>query len=218
MVCAMACSTMAYRLIFCARNGSKELEEAIMALEGGLVILREERPQDIQLLADLRNDLETQAWSKTLPPDYTEAMYSKRYQEREFTYDRDDGRFIIETLDTHEFAGTISYTGLEPRWAATIGIMVAKKFWGTGLAYDAQEVLLKFMFQELGLRVIRLYTHSGNPRAVRLAQKAGFQISVRQRQAIFKEGALYDNLMLDLLREEYFAQHPELVDNLPQLG
>lgn len=189
-----------------------------MALEGKLVILREERLQDMSLLADLRNDLETQAWSKTLPPDYTEAMYSKRYQDREFSYDRDDGRFIIETVDTHEFAGTISYTGLRPRWEATIGIMVPKKYWGTGLAHDAQEVLLMFMFQELGLRVIRLYTHSGNPRAMRLAQKSGFQISARRRQAIFKGGALYDNLMMDLLREEYFAQHPELVDNLPQLG
>jgi RimJ/RimL family protein N-acetyltransferase len=189
-----------------------------MALEGDLVILREERLQDVGPLVDLRNDLETQAWSKTLPPDYTEAMYTKRYQDREFSYDRDDGRFIIETLDTHEFAGTISYTGLEPRWVATIGIMVAKKFWGTGLASDAQEVLLKFMFQELGLRVVRLYTHSGNPRAVGLAQKSGFQISVRRRQAIFKGGALFDNLVLDLLREEYFTQHPEMVDNLPQLG
>ena len=186
-----------------------------MALEGKLVVLREERPEDMKPLADLRNDLETQAWSKTLPPDYTERMYMKRFEQREFAYDRDDGRFIIESKAAHEFAGTISYTGLEPRWSATIGIMVTKKFWGSGFAHDAQEVLLRFMFEELGLRVIRLYTHSGNPRAVSLAQKAGFQISVRQRQSIFKNCEMYDNLMMDLLREEYYARSPELVDHLP---
>jgi hypothetical protein len=37
------------------------------------------------------------------------------------------------------------------------------------------------------------------------------------REAIFKDGRLYDNLIIDLLREEYFALHPELADTLPPL-
>jgi RimJ/RimL family protein N-acetyltransferase len=186
-----------------------------MALEGELVLLREERPEDMKYLVALRNDLDTQAWSKTLPPDYTESMYMKRFEAREFSFDRDDGRFIIVSKNNQEFAGTISYTWSNPRWGAAIGIMVSKKFWGSGFAFDAQEVLLKFMFQELGLQVIRLYTHSGNPAAIGLAEKSGFQISVRQREAIYKNGKLYDNLSMDLLREEYFARHPELEDQLP---
>jgi len=35
-----------------------------MALEGKFVILREEREKDLPFLVALRNDLETQAWSK----------------------------------------------------------------------------------------------------------------------------------------------------------
>lgn len=189
-----------------------------MALEGQLVRLREERPEDMLPLVQLRNDLETQAWSKTLPPDYTERMYQKRFDERTFSFDRSDGRFIIEEKQSGEFAGTVLYSGLEPRFSTSIGIMVAKKFWGTGIAADAQEVLLKFLFLELGLRVVRLFTHSGNPRAVRLAARGGFQVSMRIRQGIYKNGQLYDNLGMDLLREEYFARHPELVDNLPPLS
>jgi RimJ/RimL family protein N-acetyltransferase len=189
-----------------------------MPLEGDLIVLREERPEDMKFLAALRNDLETQAWSKTLPPDYTENMYMKRFEGREFTYDPKEGRFIIAIKENEDFAGTISYTGLRPRWSATIGIVIERRFWGAGYARDAQEVLLKFLFEELGLRVVRLYTHSGNPRAVRLAEKAGFKISCRLRQAIFKNGALYDNLKMDLLREEYYSLHPELVDGLPQLA
>ncbi len=188
-----------------------------MPLEGELVILREERPTDMQFLVDLRNDLETQAWSKTLPPDYTEWMYQRRFEERKFSYDRSDGRFIIVHKESGELAGTISYSGLEPRFSATLGIMVARKFWGSGVAYDASEVILKFIFVELGLRVARLWTHSGNPRAVRLAEKSGFKVSGRTRQSIFKGGALYDNLVVDMLREEYFALHSELTDNLPSL-
>jgi len=186
-----------------------------MPLEGKEVILREERAEDMKLLVALRNDLETQAWSRTLPPDYTERMYMKRFEKREFSYSPEEGRFIIEMKDGGDFAGTISYTGLEPRWSAVIGIMVPKRFWGTGVALDATEVLLAFLYQELGLRVVRLYTHSGNPQAVKLAQKSGFSVSVRQREAIFKDGELYDNLVMDLLREEYFSRHPEMEDKLP---
>lgn len=188
-----------------------------MALEGELVILRGERSEDMLLLVELRNDLETQAWSKTLPPDYTVPMYLKRFEEREFSFDRKDGRFIIESKATHEFAGTISYTGLQPRWSTIIGIMLVKKFWGSGFAFDAQEVMLKFLFEELGLQVVRLFTHSGNPRAVGLAEKSGFKVSMRQREAIFKNGQFYDNLMMDLLREEYYEGHPEVTDHLPPL-
>jgi RimJ/RimL family protein N-acetyltransferase len=188
-----------------------------MALEGELVILREERSQDMQPLVELRNNLETQAWSKTLPPDYTVPMYLKRFDGREFSFDRKVGRFIIESKKMREFAGTISYTGLQARWSTFIGIVLAKKFWGSGFGFDAQEVILKFLFEELGLQVVRLFTHSGNPQAVGLAKKSGFKVSMRQREAVFKNGQVYDNLMMDLLREEYYEGHPELTDHLPSL-
>jgi RimJ/RimL family protein N-acetyltransferase len=188
-----------------------------MPLEGKIVRLREERPEDMPQLTALRNDLQTQAWSKTLPPDYTEQMYLKRFEGREFSYDPKEGRFIVEHKESGEFVGTVLYTGLEKRFSTTIGIMVVRKFWGGGLAYDAQETLLQFLFVELGLRVVRLWTHSGNPRAVGLAEKSGFKVNGGMRQSIFKGGELYDSLLVDLLREEYFARHPELEDNLPPL-
>jgi RimJ/RimL family protein N-acetyltransferase len=189
----------------------------IMALEGKLIKLREEREEDMPFLLDLRNNLETQGFTKSLPTDYTLPMYMKRFQSREFSFDRHDGRFVIDHKDTGARTGTISYTSLEPRHATTIGIAVAKKFWGTGVAFDAQEVLLQFLFGELGVRVVRLWTNSGNPAAVKLAERSGFKVAVRGREAVFRLGAIYDNLMMDLLREEYYQRHPELKDNLPKI-
>lgn len=188
-----------------------------MPLEGTLAILREQTEEDQPFLVALRNDMDTQAWSKSLPPDTTVSMYMKRFAAREFSFDPDEGRFTLVHKETGELAGTISYSSLERRFAATLGIIVAKKFWGTGIAYDAQEVLLKFLFEELGLRVARLWTHSGNSQAVGLAQKSGFQPSGRMRQAVYKNGGLYDTCVMDLLREEYYARHPELTDRLPPL-
>jgi RimJ/RimL family protein N-acetyltransferase len=188
-----------------------------MPLVGKTVLLREERENDLPFLVGLRNDLETQAWSQTLPPDYTLHMYRQRYESRAFSYRREDGRFIIVYRATDEAAGTISYTDLEPRWEATIGIMVARPFWGSGVAQEAQELMLQFLFEELGLQVVRLWTNSGNPRAIGLAKKSGFQEAIRQRQAVFRKGSLYDTLMMDLIRPEYYARHPELQDQLPAL-
>jgi len=188
-----------------------------MPLEGRLVILREEQREDLDFLRELRNDLDTQAWSKTLPPDYTDVMLARRFEAREFSYDPLLGRFIIVEKRTGERVGNISYTELERRFSATLGVMVSKKFWGSGLALDAQEVLLRFLFVELGVRVVRLWTHSGNPRAIELGKKSGFQVSGRLRESVYKGGRLLDTIAADLLREEYFARHPELEDGLPPL-
>lgn len=185
-----------------------------MPIEGTLVRLREERADDAPFLAALRNDLDTQAWSKTLPPDYTVPMLRKRFEEREFSYDPDQGRFMVEERSSGNVIGYIGYSGLERRHATSIGVMIAKSAWGKGYAEEANELLLRFLFEELGLQVVRLWTHSGNPRAVRLAEKVGFRVSARLHNAIFKGGKLLDNIVMDQLREEFYARHPELEDHL----
>jgi RimJ/RimL family protein N-acetyltransferase len=187
-----------------------------MALEGKLVRLREQREADVELFLALRNDMATQGWNKSLPPDFTLGMLRGRLAGREFSFDRTDGHFVIERRDTGAAIGTISYSGLNPRWDASYGIALSREAWGAGLAHDAQETLLRFLFLDLGLQVVRLWTHAANPRMVRLAERSGFQISLRQRESCYKDGVLCDTLMMDLLRAEYLAQH-DLGDALPPL-
>lgn len=186
-----------------------------MPLEGRVVVLREERREDQKLFADLRNDLPTQAWGQSLPPTYTEEMHVKRFEAMEFSYERTSARFPIVARETGEVAGFITYTDLDPRLSASIGLVVAKPFWGTDVALDAQETLLRFLFSELGLRVVHLWTHSGNPRAVGLAEKSGFRVVVRIREAVYKNERLLDTLAMSLTRDEYYGRHPELADALP---
>jgi len=188
-----------------------------MPLDGKKVRLREVRESDLPLLLALRNDLETQGWSQTLPPDYTMVTYQKQYDEATFSTKRRRARFTIETLDTGEVAGNITYYSYQPRHSVTFGIAIAKQFWSAGLAYDAQETLLHFLFEELGVRVVRLWTTGSNEKAIRLAKRSGFKIAFRLREAIIRRGKLTDNVSMDMLREEYYALHPELEDHLPPL-
>ena len=84
-------------------------------------------------------------------------MYQQRFDAREFSFDRQDGRFMIDFRETGETVGYIGCYGFRPLHSAVMGIAVARKYWGKGLAFDAQEVLLKFLFDELGLRVVEYY-------------------------------------------------------------
>lgn len=185
-----------------------------MALSGKTVRLREFTRDDIPLLVRLRNDLDTQAWSRTLPPDYTVEMVEKRYFDRPFEYRRDSGMFIIEAAETGDAVGVLNYSELEDRMSASLGIMIDRPYWGNGMGHEANELILRFLFEELGLRVVRLWTQSGNERAIGSAKKLGFQVAVRMPGAIFKGGRYHDNVMMDLLREEWYALHPELEDRL----
>ncbi len=185
-----------------------------MALTGETVRLRELTEEDLPLLVRLRNDLSTQAWSRTLPPDYTIEMIRQRYMGRTFEYRRDSAMFIIELVESGEAVGFMNYSDVVDRFEATIGIMVDRPWWGTGVANEANQLLLRFLFEELGMRVVRLWTQSENERAVRSALRLGFQVAIRVPGAIFKAGALRDNVMMDLLREEFYALHPELTDGL----
>ncbi|MFX0092053.1 MAG: GNAT family N-acetyltransferase [Candidatus Hodarchaeota archaeon] len=188
-----------------------------MPLEGNKIYLREHQRSDIPKFREWRNILETQGWSKTLPPDYTDEMYFKRHDAREFSYNPKQGLFTIVRKSNDEVIGLISYSHLAPRHSAVIGIILDQKYWGQGYGFDAQETLLKFLFIELGLQVVRLWTHGGNPGAVKLAQRSGFRISSRTREGVMKGGKFVDNLSMDLLREEFFELHPELSNNIDVL-
>ena len=188
-----------------------------MPLKGEKVRLREVRESDLPLLLSLRNDLDTQGWSQTLPPDYTIRMYQKQYEDEELSFKRDKARFVIEKIDTEEVVGNVSYYSLNRRHSVIVGIAIAKQFWSAGLAYDAQETLLRFLFEELGMRVIRLWTTGSNQEAIRLAKRSGFKVAARLREAIIRRGKLADNVIMDMLREEYYALHPEMEDYLPPL-
>jgi RimJ/RimL family protein N-acetyltransferase len=188
-----------------------------MPLIGNKVRLREVRESDLPVLLALRNHLETQGWSQTLPPDYTLNMYQKQYDEGVFSTKRRRARFVIETIMDDEVVGNVTYYSYNPRHDVTIGIAIAKKFWSAGLAYDAQETLMRFLFEELGVRVIRLWTTGSNEQAIRLAKRSGFKEAYRLREAVIRRGKLADNVSMDILRKEYYDLHPELEDHLPAL-
>lgn len=122
----------------------------------------------------------------------------------------EDHIFAIETTDgTH--IGNIGLHDIDPiHRSAEMGIVIGeKKYWGQGYGSDAIRALLGFAFYDLNLHRVSLKVYEDNPRAIRAYEKSGFQHEGRLRQAIYRKGAYYDELMMSILRPEFDRLAPQ---------
>ena len=75
--------------------------------------------------------------------------------------------------------------------------------WGKGYGREALRMILRYAFGELNLYRVGTSTFEYNERGLRFLQKAGFQIEVRQRESIHRDGRRWDGIWLGMLREEW---------------
>jgi RimJ/RimL family protein N-acetyltransferase len=88
--------------------------------------------------------------------------------------------------------------------SAVFGIVIGdKNYWSQGYGTDATLTLLRFAFEQIGLNRVELFVYDFNPRAQRAYEKAGFKRSGVKRQGLFRNGAFHDEIMMDILREEW---------------
>ena len=151
------------------------------------------------------NDPEVTQWLKADPPlslamehDWVDGI-------------RREGRMVF-TILTKE-GRPIGNTGIEQiSWKyrrATVGIMIGEKeCWGKGYGSDAITTLLRYCFEELGMRRVELITDSDNHRAQKAYRKCGFQVEGLLRQYRTKNGRTVDDVMMSILSTEWFAMHP----------
>ncbi len=63
--------------------------------------------------------------------------------------------------------------------------------------------MLTYAFRELNLYRIAAPTFEYNERAIKFLECAGFQLEVRRREAIYRDGKRWDALMFGILCEEW---------------
>lgn len=94
------------------------------------------------------------------------------------------------------------------RQVATIGIFIGeKKYLSGGYGTEAMALLLDFGFRNLNLHNINLAYFSYNTRGEKAYRKLGFKEIGRRREAIRYHGKYYDEVLMDILEEE-FRQGP----------
>jgi RimJ/RimL family protein N-acetyltransferase len=172
-------------------------------LEGKLVRLRPYRDADLEYFARLRNDMRTQGWNQRMPPRATPESTRERLEERQRS--QHSAVFAIETLKG-QMVGYVTYEEGPPRLKAMLGAITGPEHWGKGYAREAQELVLRFLFEDRGVQVVNLWTTSWNARAIKAAMKLGFKPAARLREATVMDGKRYDSVVMDMTREDYYSQ------------
>lgn len=173
----------------------------IETLTGEKVKLRQVKEEDFEYFASLKNNMYTQGWNQRLPPNFTASKIKKRFDD---SNDKPNGAVLaIETLDG-QLIGNISYHEGLPRHDATFGLVTGKEHWGKGYGHEAQELLLKFLFHERGVQIVRLWTQGGFPWAKKAAEKLGFKEMARFRENTIIDGKIVDCIYMDMTRAEYY--------------
>lgn len=94
--------------------------------------------------------------------------------------------------------------------SAELGIMIGDKSeWSKGYGSEAMTLLLRHCFETLNLNRAFLRVYTGNIRAVRSYEKAGFVLEGRLREAVYKFGNYEDVLLMSVLRSEWISRKKE---------
>ena len=113
--------------------------------------------------------------------------------------------FAVRLLENNELLGNIGFNSIgEIHRMAEIGVMLGNpKYQRKGYGMEALNLLLDYGFSFLNLRNIYLKVFEYNEAAYNLYKKAGFKEVGRLRKAVEIMGKTYDEIIMDMLKEEF---------------
>ncbi len=91
---------------------------------------------------------------------------------------------------------------------AELGILIGEESErGKGYGQEALKLMLDYGFNTLNLYNIYLGVYSFNEQAMACYKKVGFKEAGRLRKAKFHNGKRYDDIKMDMLREEFYENN-----------
>ncbi len=105
-----------------------------------------------------------------------------------------------------QILGTVSryWQSEETNWLSIGLVIFDEQSWGKGIGYKALSQWCDYLFEEMPeLARLDLRTWSGNHGMMKLAEKLGFQLEARFRNARIIKGEYFDSIGYGILREEW---------------
>ena len=116
-------------------------------------------------------------------------------------------RFEFHIWHEGELCGAVRLTNFEPlNRAISLAYFVASHLQGWGIGTRAARAAMGFAFGDLNMNRIELRCATSNLGSVRIAERLGFTLEGRLRQAELIEGLYVDHFVYGLLREELMAK------------
>ena len=178
-------------------------------LTGTLVALREQRRDDVEVMAQLSSDPEHVALADWRPyQPRSPAARLDRFDKRQLEADPRSAFFTSQRRDDPDGAA-IGDVGL---WqidlhhrSAHVGISLLPSARGQGLGRDALGLICRYGFEHRGLARLSLETLEVNSAMQATALACGFSQEGRLRSAAWYLGRRVDDVLYGLLAEEWRA-------------
>lgn len=162
-------------------------------------VLREDLPLYTRWFSDLELTTYTGAVGRSFTLEQEVEWYERTV--------RDSGNhtFAIVVRESHQPIGTVSLMHInQRRRVAELGISIGdKSAWGQGYGSEAVRLMCDFGFTFLEMHTIYLWHFGFNERAHHAYLKAGFKLAGRLRGADVFDGQRYDDILMDITREDF---------------
>jgi RimJ/RimL family protein N-acetyltransferase len=175
----------------------------VRMLRGRKVGLRARIESDVQALQqDIYNDVPTFSRGSQRPwqpisPGRPDAPYAV------IDADPRHATFSAITLDGEELAGECGLWSIDlHNRTAELGIALLPAARGRGLAVDIVRTLCEYGFKTRGLHRIQIDTLADNAAMRATALRAGFTLEGQRRQAVWANGAFFDDVVYGRLADD----------------
>jgi RimJ/RimL family protein N-acetyltransferase len=170
-------------------------------LKGQTIILRPVRETDLEQLHSFHVDIDNRGdfFPRGL---LSRVAFQKQFQDTGF-WGKDDGMLAIVSPDDvllgHiEFFKTVNYLD---EYELSYHVY-SREHRGKGVATEAVQLLVRYIFETKRVNRIRLIIHPDNAPSLRLAEKCGFRHEGKARGAWYHKGKHHDVEIFALLHDE----------------
>ena len=110
-----------------------------------------------------------------------------------------------------KFIGTGGYTSFDKQKnLGEVGYVLAKDFWGMGLAAEAIKTVMDFGFKNFGLDGYFAKHMEGNDASGRVMQKCGMTFEGMYKRSMFIKGEFKNIVVYNISKDAFYNKLPEL--------
>jgi RimJ/RimL family protein N-acetyltransferase len=179
------------------------MHNAILA--GERVYLRPLEPSDAQFVAELEaQESETITHMGGRVP-YSPIAFHHAITEAYKNLPPSTVEFVVCATENDEMIGIVGVTGIN--WVhghgETFSHLRPGEYRGKGYGTEAKHLLLEYCFEQIGLHVLTSWVWQLNERSVGALAKQGYKPAGRLKADGIEKGVYYDDLVFDVLREDW---------------
>ena len=120
----------------------------------------------------------------------------------------DSVEFAIVLISNGQLIGLGGLFDISRASTATLFVGIGERDqWGKGLGTEATRLICEYGFFFRNLHSIKVEVNGYNRRAIHIYERLGFKLVGRLREQILMNGRRYDQVIMDLLREELTLEH-----------